>query len=73
MRQYSQMVVDATPDFYIEHLKRLREHGIQAYFALGHVHSLEIVERLVRRGLYMGSAGFYSIVGGGVAGSNPSA
>ena len=45
---YSQMVADATPEFYIEHLKRLRQHEIQPYFALGHVHNLEIVERLIR-------------------------
>lgn len=72
MWQYSQMVADATPEFYIEHLKRLRENKIQAYFALAHVHSLEIVQRLIRRGLYMGPVnGFYSMVGGGTAGSNP--
>jgi uncharacterized protein (DUF849 family) len=72
MWKYSQMVADATPEFYIEHLKRLRKNGIQAYFALGHVHSLEIVERLIRQGLYMGPVnGFYSMVGGGTAGSNP--
>lgn len=70
--QYSQMVADATPEFYIENLRRLRENGIQAYFALAHVHSLEIVERLIRQGLYAGPVnGFYSMVGGGAAGSNP--
>ncbi len=70
--QVSQMVADATPEFYIEHLKRLREAGIQPYFALGHIHHLEIVERLIRRGLYAGPVnGFFSMVGGGVAGSNP--
>jgi len=70
--QYAQMVADATPEFYIENLRRLRENGIQAYFALAHVHSLEIVERLIRQGLYMGPVnGFYSMVGGGAAGSNP--
>jgi uncharacterized protein (DUF849 family) len=69
---FSNMVADALPDFYIEHLKRLRKHGIQPYFALAHVHSLEIVERLIRRGLYMGPVnGFFSMVGGGVAGCNP--
>jgi hypothetical protein len=30
---FSNMVADALPDFYIEHLKRLRPHGIQHYFA----------------------------------------
>lgn len=69
---WAQMVADSTPEFYIEHLKRLREHGIQAYFALGTVHQLEIVERLIRRGLYMGPMnGFFSMVGGGVCGANP--
>jgi uncharacterized protein (DUF849 family) len=28
-RAYQNMVADATPEFYIEHLKRLREHKIQ--------------------------------------------
>jgi uncharacterized protein (DUF849 family) len=72
MWQYSQMVADATPEFYIEHIKRLRDNDIQVYFAIGHVHQLEIIERLIRRGLYMGPVnGFFSMVGGGVAGSNP--
>jgi uncharacterized protein (DUF849 family) len=70
--QYSQMVAEANPEFYIEHLKRLRAHGIQAYFAIGHVHCVETIERLIRRGLYTGPVnGFFSMVGGGVAGSNP--
>ncbi len=69
---WAQMVADSTPEFYIEHLKRLREHEIQPYFACGHVHSLEIVERLIRRGLYMGPVnGFFSMSGGGVCGANP--
>ena len=71
--KWAQMVAEATPEFYIEHLKRLREHEIQAYFALGPVHSLEIFERLIRRGLYMGPMnGFFSMVGGGVCGADPS-
>ncbi len=50
----------------------MRKNGINAYFALGHVHSLEIVERLIREGLYMGPMnGFFSMVGGGTCGSNP--
>jgi uncharacterized protein (DUF849 family) len=70
--QYSQMVADSTPEFYIEHLRRLRNNGINAYFAMPHVHALEIVERLIRQGLYMGPVnGFYSMVGGGTAGANP--
>jgi uncharacterized protein (DUF849 family) len=69
---FSNMVVDALPDFYIEHLKRLKEAGIQPYFALAHIHNLEIVERLIRRGLYMGPVnGFFSMGGGGSCGANP--
>src|SRR5262249_9136255 len=48
---WSGMVVDSTPAFYIEHLKRLRKNKIQPYFVPGHVHQLEIIERLVRTGV----------------------
>ncbi len=66
------MWVDAGPAFYLEHLKRLRAHGIQPYFVPGHVHQLEIIERLIRAGVYMGPlnmaiAGY----GGGTLGRNP--
>jgi len=66
------MVVDATPAFYLEHLKRLREHRIQPYFVPAHIHQLEIIERLIRAGVYMGPmnvalAGY----GGGTLGRNP--
>ena len=72
LQAYVNMVADGTPEFYIEHLKRLRKTGIQPYFALGHVHGLEIIERLIRQGLYMGPVnGFFSMVGGGTAGTNP--
>ena len=47
-------------------------NGIQPYFALAHVHGLELVERLIRKGYYMGPMnGFFSIGGGGVCGANP--
>jgi hypothetical protein len=66
------MTVDALPDFYIEHLKRLKEAAIQPYFALAQIHNLEIVERIIRRGLYMGPVnGFFSMGGGGSCGANP--
>lgn len=48
------LVADSTPDFYIENIKRLVQHGIQPYFALGDVHGLELIERLIRKGYYMG-------------------
>ncbi len=66
------MVVDSTPAFYLEHLKRLRKNGIQPYFVPAHIHQLEIIERLIRAGVYMGPlnmaiAGY----GGGTLGRNP--
>jgi uncharacterized protein (DUF849 family) len=66
------LVMDATPDFYLENIKRCVENGIQPYFALAHVHGLEIVERLIRRGYYKGPVnGFFSTGAGGVCGVNP--
>ena len=66
------LVADSTPDFYLENIKRLVQHGIQPYFALPHVHGLELVERLIRKGYYMGPVnGFFSIGGGGMCGANP--
>jgi uncharacterized protein (DUF849 family) len=66
------LVADATPDFYLEHIKRLVKNGIQPFFALPHVHGLELVERLIRKGYYTGPvSGFFSIGGGGVCGANP--
>jgi uncharacterized protein (DUF849 family) len=63
---------DAGPAFYVEHLKRLRAAGIQPYFMLAHVHQLEIVERLIRRGLYMGPLNHnLTAIGGGACGRNP--
>ncbi len=66
------MWVDAGPAFYLEHLKRLRQHRIQPYFVPAHVHQLEVIERLIRAGVYMGPlnmaiAGY----GGGTLGRNP--
>ena len=66
------LVMDATPDFYLENIKRCVENGIQPYFALPHVHGLELVERLIRRGYYMGPVnGFFSTGAAGVCGVNP--
>ena len=66
------MWVDAGPAFYLEHLKRLSKNRIQPYFVPAHVHQLEIIERLIRAGVYMGPmnlaiAGY----GGGTLGRNP--
>ena len=70
--QYANMVADATPEFYIEHIKRLTKNRIQPHFSLAHIHSLMILERLMRQGVYKGPVnGFYSMIGGGVQGTNP--
>lgn len=50
---WSGMVVDSTPAFYVEHLKRLRKNGILPYFVPAHVHQWELIERLIRAGVYM--------------------
>lgn len=66
------MVVDSTPAFYLEHLKRLRAHGIQPYFVPAHVHQWEIIERLIRSGVYMGPLNLcMAAYGGGTLGRNP--
>lgn len=66
------MVVDAAPAFYLEHLKRLRNNGIQPYFVPGHVHQWEIIERLIRAGVYMGPLNMaLCAYGGGTLGRNP--
>jgi uncharacterized protein (DUF849 family) len=69
---WADMVVDSTSKFYIEHLKRLRAHKIQPYFVPAHVHQLEIIERLIRRGIYMGPMNVALCgYGGGTMGRNP--
>jgi len=69
---WASMVVDSTPAFYVEHLKRLRKNGIQPYFVPAHVHQLEIIERLIRTGIYMGPLNVALCgYGGGTMGRNP--
>lgn len=67
-KAYQNMVADATPAFYIDHLKRLRQHQIQPYFQLGNVHNLEEIENLIRQGIYLGPLNHNLVaIGGGVA------
>ena len=69
---WSGMVVDSTPAFYLEHLKRLAKNKIQPYFVPGHVHNLEIIERLLRAGVYKGPLNLaLCCYGGGSMGRNP--
>jgi uncharacterized protein (DUF849 family) len=66
------MVMDSTPAFYLEHLKRLKAHGIQPYFVPAHIHQWEIIERLIRAGIYMGPVNMcLAAYGGGTLGRNP--
>jgi uncharacterized protein (DUF849 family) len=66
------MYTDAGPAFYLEHLKRLIKNGIQPYFPLAHVHQLEILERLIRKGAYKGPLNLaIGTYGGGGTGHNP--
>ena len=70
---YQNMVADATPEFYIEHLKRLRKNKIQPMFAMAHIHTLEAIEHLIRTGVYMGPLNhtMTAIGGAGGCGRNP--
>ncbi len=72
LQAWAGMVAEAGPAFYLEHLKRLRQHRIQPYFVPAHVHQLEIIERLIRAGAYMGPMNVaFSGYGGGTLGHNP--
>lgn len=71
-RAYSEMIVEASPSFYIEHLKRLVAARVQPHFMLLHLHQLETVERLIRQGLYSGPLILnYVAASGGGAGHHP--
>ena len=69
---YREMVTEAPPSFFVEHLKRLVAKGIQPHFMLGSIHQLETVERLIRSGVYTGPLVLnHMALGGGYAGRNP--
>jgi uncharacterized protein (DUF849 family) len=66
------MWVDAGPKFYLEHLKRLRANRIMPYFVPAHIHQLEMIENLIRAGVYMGPLNMaMAAYGGGTMGRNP--
>src|SRR4051794_34139565 len=69
---YREMFVPAGPEWVEEHLRRLRANGIQPHFQLASIPQLETVERLVRRGHYMGPLNLtWVAIGGGFDGPNP--
>lgn len=69
---YKEMWIPSGPAFVEEHLKRLQANGIQPHFMLGDLGQLETVERLVRRGHYIGPLVLnWVAIGGGADGPNP--
>lgn len=71
-RAYRDLVSEAGPEFYLEHLKRLRNSGIQPHFMLANLTQLETVERLIRKGAHQGPLILnYVAIGGGAAGTHP--
>jgi uncharacterized protein (DUF849 family) len=69
---YSEMTVPAGPAWVEEHLRRLQASNIQPHFQLTGMHSLETLERLVRRGVYRGPLNLTWVgIGGGFDGPNP--
>lgn len=69
---YSEMTVPAGPAWVREHLRRLQDAKIQPHFQLTGMHALETLERIVRRGDYMGPLNLTWIgIGGGFDGPNP--
>jgi uncharacterized protein (DUF849 family) len=69
---YREMTVPAGPQWVEEHLRRLTANGIQPHFQLTSMPDLETVERLIRRGHYMGPLNLTWVgIGGGFDGPNP--
>ncbi|MGD9946736.1 MAG: 3-keto-5-aminohexanoate cleavage protein [Burkholderiaceae bacterium] len=69
---YRDMIADAPPSWVEEHLRRLVANGIQPHFMLLHVHQLETLEMMIRRGAYTGPLVLnYVAMGGGAAAHHP--
>ena len=69
---YTEMYYESGPGFVKEHLKRLVGAGIQPHFMIGSIKDLETVERIVRKGQYMGPYVLNWVsIGGGHDGPNP--
>ena len=69
---YREMTVPAGPGWVEEHVKRLSANGIQSHFQLGHIAHLDTLERMMRRGKYMGPLMLtWVAIGGGLDAPNP--
>lgn len=51
---YREMIVPSGPGWAEEHIRRLSAAGIQSAFQFYNLNSFETVERMIRRGVYMG-------------------
>src|SRR5512145_2789746 len=51
---YREMIVPSSPGWVEEHVRRLSAAGIQSAFQFYNINSYETVERMIRRGVYMG-------------------
>jgi len=70
-RAYSNMIVPSTPNFFEEHVRRLTKAGIQSAFQFYNINSYETVERMIRRGVYMGPLVMnWVAIGGGMDAPN---
>lgn len=69
---YKEMIWEAGPDFFVEHLKRLQQNRIQPHFMIGHIAQLGTLERIIRTGIYKGPLALnYLAFAGGLSFSNP--
>jgi uncharacterized protein (DUF849 family) len=69
---YREMVVPAGPGWVEEHVRRLRAAGIQTHFQLATTAQLDTVERMMRRGAFMGPLILtWVAIGGGFDAPNP--
>jgi uncharacterized protein (DUF849 family) len=69
---YREMTIPAGPGWVEEHVGRLSANGIQTHFQLTNISQLDTVERMMRRGKFMGPLILtWVAIGGGCDAPNP--
>jgi uncharacterized protein (DUF849 family) len=69
---YREMTIPGGPGWCEEHVRRLTAAGVQSHFQLTNVSQLETLERMMRRGKFMGPLILtWVAIGGGCDGPNP--
>lgn len=69
---YREMTIPAGPGWVEEHVRRLSNSGIQTHFQLTNISQLDTVERMMRRGKFMGPLILtWVAIGGGCDAANP--